>query len=1139
MRNWDERDETGVCRASQDFADVQRVCERLAMPCQQVDFIKEYWNDVFSTFLDQYKSGHTPNPDILCNQKIKFTTFYNHVMTSLKATAIATGHYAQLHRSNTGVVKLLQSKDTFKDQSYFLCQVPQVSLQNTLFPIGHLTKPQVRELACDAGLEFLTHKKEEEGEDDVEDGVLAPKKRLVTIKTVEKWVAENDKELDTSLWLKYEKDGRDTVGLLKCAVCVEFEARLVGMRNFRSTFIEGTPNLRTTSFKDHAKSDMHARAMMLFKKKQAGPSNASSCPPIIQLIQNLDAETEARVKRKFDIAFFICKENLSFLKMGSLCELQTRHGVDLGEGYKNNKACTEFAHYIAEDQLSILKKVLADAKFISIQADGSTDSGNSENELFLVVSFEANSNDRKVHVRSRFLAVQEIKRANAEGLFQCFKNAMSHVGISDWETKVIGFGCDGTNANIAAGGLRGHLEESMPWIVVFWCLSHRLELALKDALKNTYFSTVDDMLLKLYFLYEKSPKKCREIEDIVAELKACLEPSEMPRSRGIKPLRACGTRFIAHKLAALERVVNRLGAYLNHLAILSEDPSMKSTDRQKMKGYLQQWHNAKVLYGCALFHDLLKPAAILCVALQNDEVSIIGAIEAFLKTKKAMEKVRDMAFEDLPTVKKVIGAIQQSDDGGVSYQGAQLTNFDGCITSLKKTKDQCVQAIEACLKDRLKVQCPDLLTHALTILAPMGWERKDDASFGYSAIDAISIRFRTPLEHAKVDCSVLQQEWDDMVDYAKRYLNLVQEDYSVLWWKLFNAVDAKKWSNILALVELLFCLPMSNGKVERMFSVLKNIKTEKRTRLSEDNLDDLMRISVDAPEMSAWDASGAVKLWWSAKTRRTVKDTRKTPESAAAEVEIIDGNEEEDALVLDGHHLFTIGQRARIGGHPVAWFVVGKDPVRNTVIVAEGTSHPALFCHSFVTEKPHWIGGVSPEVISRGNTLTCTVRYRHQQTLVRCDVAQQQTGHLLVQCRDPLRAVTPGQAAVVCCLALVTCMNVSKLYNTFVGTGRDGSLQQLSSLLHSSGQQRSIPFEAGLTCDGSSSGQQGQLTAPDAAMHSVRHLVHTSELHVNSSGCERTLEHSAHFSFSKINRLFTLAKGGLGSCNKAGGEAIF
>ncbi|KAL5517183.1 hypothetical protein EMCRGX_G002681 [Ephydatia muelleri] len=88
-----------------------------------------------------------------------------------------------------------------------------------------------------------------------------------------------------------------------------------------------------------------------------------------------------------------------------------------------------------------------------------------------------------------------------------------------------------------------------------------------------------------------------------------------------------------------------------------------------------------------------------------------------------------------------------------------------------------------------------------------------------------------------------------------------------------------------------------------------------------------------------------------------------------------------------------------------------------------------------------------------------------------------------------------------------------------------------------SGQQRSITFDAGLTCDGSSSGQWGQLTAPDAAMHSVRHL-HISALHINSSGCERTLEHSAHFSFFKIDRLFALAKVGLGSCNTAGGEAI-
>ena len=100
--------------------------------------------------------------------------------------------------------------------------------------------------------------------------------------------------------------------------------------------------------------------------------------------------------------------------------------------------------------------------------------------------------------------------------------------------------------------------------------------------------------------------------------------------------------------------------------------------------------------------------------------------------------------------------------------------------------------------------------------------KTEGASFGYEALDSLSTRFKVPLE---VDCSLLQKEWDDMVDYARQYLNPVQEEYQVVWWKLFNAVDAKKWSNVLAFVELLFWLPMANGCVERIFSQLKLIKT--------------------------------------------------------------------------------------------------------------------------------------------------------------------------------------------------------------------------------------------------------------------------------------------------------------------------
>jgi hypothetical protein len=125
----------------------------------------------------------------------------------------------------------------------------------------------------------------------------------------------------------------------------------------------------------------------------------------------------------------------------------------------------------------------------------------------------------------KFFAVRRPKRGDACGLFQCFKAAIirEFVGVDNWKEKLMGLGCDGTNVNIAAGGLRGYLEEAVPWIVVFWCLAHRLELSLKDALARTFFSTTDDMLMREYYLYEKSPKKCVQLAEIVDELRQCLE----------------------------------------------------------------------------------------------------------------------------------------------------------------------------------------------------------------------------------------------------------------------------------------------------------------------------------------------------------------------------------------------------------------------------------------------------------------------------------------------------------------------------------------------------------------------------------------------------------------------------------------
>ena len=342
----------------------------------------------------------------------------------------------------------------------------------------------------------------------------------------------------------------------------------------------------------------------------------------------------------------------------------------------------------------------------------------------------------------------------------------------------------------------------------------------------------------------------------------------------------------------MDRLLDHYGAYLNHLTMLVDDPKTKPVDRQKLKGYVLKWRDARMLLGSAYFCDLLKPSSILCKILQEEDVCVVRAIESVIKTSNSVDKLRTTTFEDLPTLKKVIGRMSDGDDPGSKvYQGVQLTNYEGSLTFLKgkHQASEYITLIQNCLRDRVKIQSIEFLTHVITILATHGWEKCANASFGYEAIEYVSTRYLIPLENASVNCALLNEEWDDIVEYAKRYLNLVQDDYRIIWWKLFNSPDSTKWTNILALAELLFCLPVSNGHLERVFSQLKLIKSERRTSLGEDRLDQLVRINVEAPPLSKWDPSSAVELWWRDRTRRiNVRDVRARPTSSSSSAQASD-----------------------------------------------------------------------------------------------------------------------------------------------------------------------------------------------------------------------------------------------------------
>ncbi len=145
MKNWEELDEHGVCKASLEFKDVVSVCEKFNIPYYSVDFIDEYRENVFKHFVSEYENGYTPNPDILCNREIKFKVFFDKAM-ELGADYLATGHYCRVEKRDDRFA-LLKGLDPKKDQSYFLSAIDGKVLNRVLFPIGDLEKTKVRELA--------------------------------------------------------------------------------------------------------------------------------------------------------------------------------------------------------------------------------------------------------------------------------------------------------------------------------------------------------------------------------------------------------------------------------------------------------------------------------------------------------------------------------------------------------------------------------------------------------------------------------------------------------------------------------------------------------------------------------------------------------------------------------------------------------------------------------------------------------------------------------------------------------------------------------------------------------------------------------------------------------------------------------
>ena len=198
-----------------------------------------------------------------------------------------------------------------------------------------------------------------------------------------------------------------------------------------------------------------------------------------------------------------------------------------------------------------------------------TDAANIDNELILSVWCDRDGMDERIHTRMEYFTVVRPQSVTAKGLFSVLDAGLKALGITEISTekcaKLVGIGTDGASANIAVSGLKGLVEERLDCFFWMWCPPHRLEL------KPTAFGLVDELLL--YYLHKKSPKRCRELEDIITDLKGWFSFDDV----GVRPVRASGSRWVSHKPNAMKRVLSKCSAYTAHLVALAEDRSLKGT----------------------------------------------------------------------------------------------------------------------------------------------------------------------------------------------------------------------------------------------------------------------------------------------------------------------------------------------------------------------------------------------------------------------------------------------------------------------------------------------------------------------------------------------------------------------------------
>ena len=540
--------------------------------------------------------------------------------------------------------------------------------------------------------------------------------KLPTEKTRKKWMLEHK-------WLNFTADEK-----MVCKTCC-WRAEKFGI-DTNGKFVVGSTNYQLSAVKDHGTTGPHSAATK--SKEEADAKEAGlSVPPrtlvlrtpsesaISMSLQKMNDKDRETVTKLHDIAFYVAVHGLPFTQFEHLIKLEKLHNVPFSGAYENETACRNFildtSDYLFAENM---KKKLELVNFISILCDGSTDKSITEQEAIYVVFLDPVTN---LPTLKFFEVAEPEKTQNAEGLHDAILSTFKRHGMESVVEKLVFLASDGASVNCGSNsGLIKFFQEDLPWVSFIWCFSHRLELSIKDALKE-FMEPVDTSLVHLYYLYTKSSKKHRELKNLYKDMKGQFEMY----SEGVKPLKGVGTRWIDHRVRAMGRLVEKFGLYVQHLRDII--PTTKnSKDRATLQGKLNKLVNAPVLMRSAFFTDVLAEAKRFSMVTQEKDINIIKMLDAVETTKSNYERLLKKVKKDpayifqLPNLKLIVDAATSSqedengeDSGAAMYQNQKILYYSREKRFLEDHAVQIIERIIDCFKQNMAIF---LVTAKFTIM---------------------------------------------------------------------------------------------------------------------------------------------------------------------------------------------------------------------------------------------------------------------------------------------------------------------------------------------------------------------------------------------------------------------------------------